>query len=305
MDLLAAFLHATVRTATPLAIAALGEALAERSGVINVGLEGVLIVGAFAAAALGAEAGLLVGYAGAVIAGAALAVFLGVFVLAVKADQIVTGAAITAGALGITAVLNRTVFGTTGAALTVPTSTALELPILSSLPLLGPTLFRQSFPTYLLFPLVPAVWVLLFRTKFGLLLRASGDSPIAVTSAGYDPNRLRWTALVLAGALGGLAGATLVLSQVGTFAEGMSAGRGFIVLAIVALGRWHPVGVVLASLLFGGSSALQYLAQAAGLRLPYQAFLALPYLLTLVVLAQAGRAQRAPLWLGRRLASSS
>jgi ABC-type uncharacterized transport system permease subunit len=301
MELLAAFLDATVRTATPLAMAALGEAVAERSGVINVGLEGVLIGGAFAAAVLGANAGITAGFVGAAASGVLLTALLGAFVLVLRADQIITGAAITAGALGLTAVLNRAFFGTGGAALTVPISPVLELPLLGSLPVVGPSFFQQTLPTYLLFPAVPAVWFLLFRTKAGLLLRASGDSPLAVVSAGYSPDKLRWLALILAGALGGLAGGTLVLSQVGTFAEGMSAGRGFIVLAIVALGRWHPMGVVLASLLFGSSTALQHLAQGAGLDLPYQAFLALPYVLTLVVLARVDREQRAPAWLGKKL----
>lgn len=301
MELLAIFLEAAVRGATPLALAALGEVVCERSGVINIGLEGSMIAGAFAAAAIGVASGTGAGFAAGIVAGAAAALVFATFVVGMRTDQIITGAAVTAGSLGLTALLYRTVFGAGGAALSIPTSAPLRVPGLAAIPVIGPALFEQPPVTYALYALVPVVWLLLFRTRAGLALRATGEEPVAALAAGHSPRRLQAVAIVVGGALGGLGGAVLVLAQTGTFAEGMSAGRGFIALAVVALGRWHPVGVAAAALLFGGAVALQHLAQAADIRLPYQLFLALPYLVTLVVLATSAGRHRAPAALGRSL----
>jgi simple sugar transport system permease protein len=140
----------------------------------------------------------------------------------------------------------------------------------------------------------------LSRTHAGLSLRAVGENPAAAIAAGISPDRVRWLALLFGGALGGLSGGTLVIAQVGTFAEGMSAGRGFIAIAIVALGRWSPVGVAIAALLFGAASALQFVFQSLGWTLPYQLFLALPYVLTLSALAGVTGRSGPPAALGRR-----
>lgn len=303
IELLTVFLEAAVRGATPLAFAALGEVVSERSGVINIGLEGSMIVGAFAAAAVGAASGTTAGFAAAVFAGSMASLLFATFVVGLRTDQIITGAAVTAGALGLTALLYRTVFGAGGAALTIPTSPPLAVPLLSRIPVIGPALFAQPPVTYAIYGLVPLVWLWLFRTRRGLALRAVGEAPLAALAAGYSPARLQAVATGFGGALAGLGGAVLVLAQTGTFAEGMTAGRGFIALAVVALGRWHPVGVAAAALLFGGAIATQHLAQAAGLTLPYQVFLALPYVVTLVVLASGAGRQSAPAALGRSLPS--
>lgn len=301
IELLTAFLEATVRGATPLALAALGETVTERAGVINIGLEGAIIAGSFGAVAGAIALGPVGGFATAVVAGSTIAALFAAFTIQWRTDQIITGAAITVGALGLTAMLYRTVFGAGGVALTVPTTPPLALPVLSQLPLLGRPLFAQPPITYIVYLTIALVWWFLFRTRRGLALRATGEAPAAVRAAGHSPARLRAMAIVVGGALGGLGGASLVLAQVGTFAEGMSAGRGFIALAIVALGRWHPIGVAGAALLFGGAIALQHLAQAASVRLPYQAFLALPYVLTLFALAAGAGRRHAPAALGRPL----
>jgi simple sugar transport system permease protein len=146
---------------------------------------------------------------------------------------------------------------------------------------------------------VPIIWWWMYRTHAGLALRATGEAPAAAEAAGVSVRRLRLAAIVFGGVMGGLAGATLVVAQAGTFAEGMSAGRGFIAIAIVVLGRWHPIGVAFAALVFGAASALQFLLQALGLELPYQLFLALPYLLTLAALAGVAGRVRAPAALAR------
>ncbi|HEU4642827.1 MAG TPA: ABC transporter permease [Gemmatimonadaceae bacterium] len=294
-----AFLEATVRTATPLALAALGEVVVERAGIINIGLEGIMLAGAFGGLLAAGGAGLTGGFAGAALAGVVIAAVFGAFVITLRADQIITGTAVNLLALGLTGTLYRALYGATGAALTIPTTGSTRVPGLSAIPLLGPVLFDQPLPTYLVYLLAPALWWWMRNTQAGLALRAAGERPDAAAVAGISVGRLRWLAVLFGGAIGGVSGGTLVLSQAGTFAEGMSAGRGFIAIAIVVLGRWSPLGAFLAALLFGAASALQYVFQAMGWAAPYQLFLALPYLLTLLALAGVAGRALAPAALGR------
>jgi len=296
---LTSFLEASVRTATPLALAALGELLVERAGVINIGLEGIVLGGAFGALLGAGSNSLTIGFIVGCTAGVAVAALFALFAVTMRADQIITGTAVNLLVLGLTGALYRGLYGATGAALTIPTTGSVAVPLLARIPVLGPALFEQPPPTYLVYLTVPVLWWWLYRTHSGLAVRAIGERPESVRVAGVDTHRWRWVTLLVAGGLGGVAGATLVLSQSGTFAEGMSAGRGFIAIAIVVLGRWRPMGVLIASLLFGAASALQYLFQAMGWRVPYQLFLALPYVLTLLALAGfAGRKIEAPASLG-------
>jgi simple sugar transport system permease protein len=296
------FLEAAVRTATPLALAALGEVLVERSGVINIGLEGAIIAGAFGALVGAGTGSVGLGFAASLAAGAAMGTIAGGFIAWLRADQIVTGTALSLLGLGITGTLYRTLYGATGAGLTIPTIGPVPIPLLARIPVLGPALFSQPLTTYATYLLCSLLWWLLFRTHAGLAVRACGDNPIAATAAGVNVNRLQFLTLVAGSACGGLAGGTLVLAQSGTFIEGMSAGRGFIAIAIVVLGRWHPVGALLAAVLFGAAMALQYLLQAMGWSIPYQLVLATPYALTLLALAGlAGRAA-SPAALGRTAA---
>jgi simple sugar transport system permease protein len=297
--LLGAFLEATVRTATPLLLAATGELIVERSGIIFVGLEGSILAGALAAAAGAYAAGVVAGTAYAAVAGSLVALLFAFFVVRLRAEQIVTGTAITLLTGGATGALYQTIFGTQGAALRVPTVGVIVLPLLSAIPAIGPALFAQTGFTYGAIALIAVVWWWMARTHAGLALRACGERPGAARAAGVRTDRVRIVAAATAGACGGLAGAALVLAQSGTFAEGMSAGRGFIAIAIVALGRWRAPGVVVASLAFGAASALQYLFQAMGWSLPYQLFLALPYVATLIALATARAGGAAPGALGR------
>ncbi|MDB4877324.1 MAG: ABC-type transporter, integral rane subunit [Gemmatimonadetes bacterium] len=294
-----AFLEATVRTATPLALAAMGELVVERAGVINISLEGVIAAGAFGALVGATHAGVAGGFFVAMLFGVALALVFALFTIWLRADQIITGTAVTLLAVGLTGTLYRALYGAAGAALSIRTIGSLRIPGLSALPLIGPGFFDQPATTYAVYILVPVMWWWMYRTHAGLAVRAVGESPAAAEAAGIRVDRVRLLALLFGGAMGGLAGGTLVLAQAGTFAEGMSAGRGFIAIAIVVLGRWHPGGVALAALVFGGASALQFLLQALGLALPYQLFLALPYLLTLAALAGVAGRVRAPAALAR------
>ena len=185
--------------------------------------------------------------------------------------------------------------------MTIPTLPVLRVPLLAALPIVGTSLFQQPVTTYVMYVVAAVSTWFLFRTTAGLSWRATGERPEAASAAGIATKSLQLGGVLLGGALGGLSGAALVLSQVGTFAEGMSAGRGFIAIAIVALGRWHPLGALAAALLFGAASAAQFLFQALGSSLPYQLFLAIPYLLALVVLAGGIGRTRAPAALGRSL----
>jgi general nucleoside transport system permease protein len=298
-DVLTAFLEATIRTATPLALAALGELVVERAGVINIGLEGALIAGAFGALVGADVGGTSGGFITAMLAGSAVSLVFALFVTRLRADQIITGTAVTLLAVGLTGTWYRVLYGESGAALTIPTSRPVPIPLLSSVPGIGPGLFAQPVTTYAIYILFPVVWWWLYRTRPGLALRAIGERPEAADAAGIRTARVRLFAILFGGAMGGLGGATLVLAQAGTFAEGISAGRGFIAIAVVALGRWQPIGVAIAAGLFGAASASQFLFQAMGWALPYQLFLVLPYVLTLVALTRVRTRVLAPAALGR------
>lgn len=299
LAMLTGFLAAAVRVATPLTLAATGETVAERSGVINLGLEGMMLAGALAGTLGATGGGPLAGLLAGTLAGMALALAFAAVAIGARANQIIAGTAVTLGAVGLTGTVYRQAYGVGGAGLDVPTLPAVALPLLSRLPVVGPAFFDQPLPTYLALLALPAVWWVLYRTRAGLALRATGESSARARAAGVRPRLVRAAATVVAGGFGGVAGATLVLAQVGTFAERMTAGRGYVAIAIVVLGRWHPAGVGIASLLFGAATALQYLFQTLGLAVPYQLFLMLPYALTLLALAGAVGRSRAPAELGR------
>jgi simple sugar transport system permease protein len=293
------FLAAAVRVATPLLLAATGETIAQRSGVMNLGLEGVMLTGALAAA-LGAQAaGPWSGVTAGVVSGMLVAAVFALVAIGARADQVITGTAITLGAVGLTGTIYRQAFGAAGAGLDLPTLGPVPIPVLSSVPVLGPALFAQPAPTYFGLLAVPLVWWLLFRTRAGLALRATGEAASVARASGVRTRMVRAAATVAGGAFAGLAGATLVLAQVGTFAERMTAGRGYVAIAIVVLGRWHPAGVALASLAFGAAMALQFLFQALELGVPYQLFLVLPYALALLALAGVVGRVKAPADLGK------
>ena len=298
-SILTAFLTAAVRVATPLLLAALGETISERGGVINLGIEGAMLAGALGAA-LGATAGgPWAGVLMAIAAGLTVAAVFAAIAVGAGADQIITGTAMTLGSIGLTGAIYRSAYGPAGVGLTLPTLPVVPLPGLAAIPVLGPAFFQQSALTYIAFLLVPLLWWGLFRTRFGLALRASGESAEHARAAGVRVTLVRVIGVLIGGGLAGLAGASLVLAQVGTFAEKMTAGRGFIVIAIVVLGTWHPGRVLGAALFFGAAMALQFLFQAFLLGVPYQVFLLLPYLLTLLVLAGVVGKVKAPADLGR------
>lgn len=281
----AAFFSAAIRLAAPLACASIGEIFAERAGVVNIGLEGMILAGAFTGV-LGAHltgdpwTGLLCG----VLGGLALALVHALVSVTLAGDQVVSGIALNVIAVGTTTFLARLIFGVVDRP-AVPHFAPLELPILSSLPVLGEALFRQAAPVYIVAALVPAAWFVLARTNWGLRARAVGEHPRAAESLGVSVGRVRYAVMALCGALAGLAGAILSLAEVNMFVEGMSGGRGFIALAVVIVAKWHPVRAAAIALLFGALEAAGLRLQSLDLSIPYQFVLMLPYLLTLLVYA--------------------
>ena len=291
---LSSFLVAAVGLAVPLALAALGEAVSERAGVINIGLEGSVIWGALGGALGALTAGPYAGLAAGALAGGMTALLFASFSVWLNTDQIITGTAVTLGSLGFTGAVFQSRFGVTGLALELETVPAWEVPLLSRIPLVGPAFFDQAVTAYAVYALVPLLGWFLFRTRWGLALRAVGESPDAAHAAGVPVVRTRMLAVVFGGLMAGLAGAHLSLVHTGTFAENMSAGKGFIAIAVVVLGRWRPAGILVAALFFGGAEALQFALQALDADLPYPLFLALPYVLSLVALAGWFGRSRAP-----------
>ncbi|MGD9762563.1 MAG: ABC transporter permease [Candidatus Binatia bacterium] len=290
-DIVTPVIASTIAMAVPLLFAALGELIAERAGILNIGLEGMVLSGAFAALVVALLSGsTALGVAAALLVGAALGLLLSLFVARWQASQVVAGTALNFLAFGLTGVAYRAVFGVTGAALTIPGASVFRIPVLADLAVVGP-FFRQSALGYAAFALVPIVGYVLGRTLTGLRLRMVGENPYAAETQGVPVRRIRTVALVLCGTCAAAGGAFLSVAYVNTFVEGMSAGRGFIALAIVIVGRRHPTGVLGAALFFGLATALQFHFQALGFALPFQFFLLLPYALTLLVLAGfAGRA---------------
>ncbi|MRT21604.1 ABC transporter permease [Comamonas sp. CAH-2] len=295
------FLAATLRIAAPLILAALGGIICERAGTFAVGLEGQMLAGAFLGvlathAASNAGFGLIASAAG----GAMMAGVVAIATVRYHAEHMVTGIASNILALGLTSFLLRAVAGNGGApTIRVPLLEVWAIPGLSELPFVGALLFRQPPLTYLALALVVPLFLFLFRTRVGLDLRAVGENPVAAFAAGGDPARVRTAAILAGGALAGLAGAVLSLQQVGTFTDGMTGGRGYLVLAAIIVGRWMPLGSLLACLMFGAAEAMSLRVQAFSLPVSSYVIQMAPYLAALLVLAGLGRGTRMPAAIGQ------
>ncbi|MGH7494526.1 MAG: ABC transporter permease [bacterium] len=300
LEFLENLLRSGSKLAVPLWLAATGETYAERSGVINIGLEGMMLAGAFAGMAAGFFTGspwwgLLAG----ILAGILLAVLFGALTVYFLADQIIVGAGLNLLAAGLTGFLFRRIYGVTGAALTVPSFEPVTVPIVHHVPLLGAFFSSQPVLLYFAFCVLLFASFFLNRTQMGLAIRACGEHAAAADTAGLNVAHLRFACVLFCGGLCGAAGSYLSLAHANTFVEGMTAGRGFIALALVIFGRWQPWKIFFASLFFGCAHALQFQFQALGANVPYQFFLMLPYILTLIVLFFAGSKTHAPAELAR------
>lgn len=292
--LLIGLLASGVRFAMPILFAALGELVNQRAGVLNVGLEGIMLVGAFLAVACAVATGSpWGGLAGAIAGGAALGLLHGIFAVRLKVDQIVAGIGLILLGLGLSGYGYRLVFGQ-GVRTQVPGFERLDLGPLSDLPVLGPILFSHHALVYIAVALALALAWMFARTGLGLTIRAVGESPKAADSAGVDVDRVRLAAATFGGAMAGIGGAYLSTAQLAGFVENMVAGRGFIAIACVVFARWNPVGALFVALVFGMAEAAQIRFQALYPEIPYQLFTILPYVLALVGLVAAARSARLP-----------
>ncbi|GAB4211639.1 MAG: ABC transporter permease [Synechococcales cyanobacterium] len=285
------FLAATVRLSVPLIYTALGGLLSERSGVLNIGLEGILLTGAFVSAMVAfLTQNLLLAAVAAVVAGGVVGLLHAFLCVTLRVDQVVSSLAINLSAFGLTSFFSRLIF-VSGAANKLPKIDAVPIPGLEHLPLLGPLLFQQDPLVYVLFIVIPLGTYLLFHSHWGLTLRAVGEYPRAADTTGIRVAWVRYIAVTLGGSLASLGGVYLVLVHVRFFTENISAGKGFIALAALIFGKWHPIGASLACLLFGATEALQLRIQAFGVPIPYQFLSMLPYgVALLAVIGLVGKA---------------
>ena len=285
LETAAAILVSMVAAATPLLFAALGELVTEKSGVLNLGVEGMMLVGAVSAFAVAAGTGsLYAGAAAGALAGASLALLFGLLTLSLVANQVATGLALTIFGIGLSALIGQDYVGTPLNALP-----KLAVPGLSDAPFVGPVLFGHDALVYLSFALVAAVAWFLYRTRGGLVLRAVGESHDAAHAIGYPVIRIRYLAVAFGGAMAGIGGAYLSLVYTPMWIENMTAGRGWIALALVVFATWRPGRVVLGAYLFGGVTILQLHAQGVGLGVASQLLSMLPYLATVLVLVLISR----------------
>jgi simple sugar transport system permease protein len=297
---LAGFIAASVRLSIPILLAALGGMFAEKSGVLNIGLEGMMLIGCFTGFITVYWSGnLWLGAGVAVLAGAIAGLGLSCYAVTLRANQVVVGIALNLLMLGVSAYFFRLAFGSGTASPRITPFAQIEFGPLSDIPILGPLLFQHDPLTYLSLVLVVAGWLVMYRSTIGLSIKAVGEHPEAAETLGLDPITIRYAAVAVSGALAGLGGAFLSISATGVFLDNMTAGRGYIALAILILGRRHPFGVMVAALLFGAAEALQLRAQLLPSGVPVQFLIMLPYVLTIVVLAVSATRSGAPAALGQ------
>lgn len=277
---------ATLRMATPLILGGLGSTLSERAGILNLGIEGTMLMGAFGAAMTALITGSpWLGLLGGMAVGALMGLLHAFMCIRFKAGQTVIGTGINILAMGIPPLILQAVYGNPGSTPPLPALKPITLPLLAGIPILGPILGTHSPLTYLALLLVPLGSFFLFKTRMGLRIRAVGEHPRAADTVGIRVFALQYFSVMVCGALAGMAGAYLSLCQVSMFVKNMTAGRGFIAMATMIFGKWTPIGVLGAALLFGFADAVQMAIQSAGWPIPTDFLLSVPYILTIVALA--------------------
>ena len=286
-EFIVGFLAATLRIATPLIFGTLGELFCERAGILNLGIEGTMFFGAFVGFAAAAGTGsLLIGLLAAIVSGILAGLLMSLLAVILGVNQHVSG-------LGITLLLTALamfgfgiIFGHNRVLPSIASFSQIKL--LGDIPILG-TIFTQYGLTYVAILLIPICAWILYHTNFGLNLRSVGQNPEATDAAGINVYRLRTIALIIGGGLMAMGGAFLSLAQLGSFTFGIINGRGWVCIALIIFANWEPIRVFWGALLFGGVSSLQLRLQTTGIQLPYEAFLALPYIVTIIALSLAGR----------------
>jgi simple sugar transport system permease protein len=291
---LVGILSAGIRLATPYLFASIGEMFGQRSGVYNLGVEGIMLMGAFAAFYVALTTGnLWLGLLAAIVVGGIMGVAMAVISVTFQAEQGISGIGLYLFGLGMSELLFQKMLGTVE---TVSGFGPVNIPVLSELRFIGPILFHQSIMTYLAFLLVPIAWYMLYRTTFGLKIRAVGENPAAADALGVSVKRTRYMTVTLGGMLAGVAGASLSIALLNVFQQNLTSGIGFIAVALVYFGGWRPYGVLFGALLFSMVNALQLWIQALNIPIPFDAselLIMLPYVLTILVLMfSAGRVRK-------------
>ncbi len=272
--------------ATPLIFGSLGGVIGERAGVVNVAIEGQLLFGAFSAALVGsATHSAVVGLLAAIVAGVLVAWVLAVFALRYWVDQVIVGVVLNVLVTGLTNFFYTKIFSPVPTLNFTPRFPKLPIPVLSDIPIIGPVLFKQTIIVYIMYVAVFLTWYMLFKTRWGLRVRSVGEHPQAADTVGINVNRTRFWTVSIAGAVAGIGGAFYTLDSVSSFGKEMTNGAGFIALAAVIFGRWHPIRAALAGLLFGFAENLQSTFAAIGSPVPSEFLLMLPYLITIIAVA--------------------
>ena len=301
LGIVTSILATAVRMGTILLLAALGELVVERAGVLNLSVEGMMLSGAFAGF-LGAyySNSLWIGVLFAIIAGILISAIFGILAVILKIDQTVSGLTVNIFSAGLTFYMYRSIFPNVGAT-NIPALkpfTVHKIPFLSDIPIMGEILFSQYALSYIAILMMVLITFYLYRTKSGLILRTLGENPRAVDMKGINVTLYRFCAVLFGGMMAGLAGAFITLASVGIFVADITSGRGWLAIAIVIFGDWKPTKILWASLFFGFIDALQMQLQALGVQLPFQLFLAMPYILTTVAVFLARKRSGAPMALG-------
>jgi general nucleoside transport system permease protein len=291
---LTGMLESTVVRAVPIALGGLAGVLSERVAVVNIGIEGMLLAGAFAGAIVGSVLGGIIGIGAAIVVGGMFGFILGALVITYRVDQIIAGVAINLFVLGMTSYVSSQVLTEHRELNDAPVFRGIDIPVLGDIPILGPVFFRQNIFVYGALILVVVATYYLFHTRLGLRARAVGEHPEAADTLGIDVYRTRFVNVTLAGMVAGFGGAWFTLGSVGRFDEGMTGGRGFIGLAAMIFGRWHPVGALMAALVFGFADSLQQKLAILQTPIPSEFLAMAPYIATIVLVAGVVGRARAP-----------
>jgi general nucleoside transport system permease protein len=292
LEVLSGILNTMVGLATPFLYAALGETFAQTAGVVNLGVDGIMLLSAFAGfyVALGSGS-LWLGLLAAALVGLAMGLLMSVVSVTLKAEQGVSGIGLYMFGLGMSSLLFKVLVGTVK---TVEGFKPLAIPLLADIPFLGPVFFRHDILAYGAFLLVPAAWWLLEKTSFGIKLKAVGQNPAAADSVGINVDGVRYIAVCLGATLAGVAGASLSIAQLDLFQDNLTAGQGFIAVALVYFGGWKPVGVLAGALVFSVANSFQLWVQVLGVKVPPSIAVMLPYALTILALTVTANRARQP-----------
>lgn len=294
IGILTFFVQSMLRMTVPLLFAALGETITQKAGVLNIGIEGVMLMGAF----VGSTGSLLydsawVGFFAAIVVGFIISLIYAFCVVTLKISQVIYGLAFNLVSVGLTGLLYRRIFVDSPKYMLRfgKSFENIEIPFLINIPIIGKMFFKFNLLVYLVFLLVPVIWILFYKTSAGLVLISTGEHPEAVDSLGINVFKVRYFAIIVGGIMISVGGCFLTLGYTNYFVEGMTASRGFTALAIVILGKWNPLGILVGALIFGGANSLQLLIQTMGGGMPYDLVLMTPYVLTVIAMIIASRSK--------------